>query len=97
MIPREDTKVHEGVLRRDPRGVLREVWHEGGVPMRGSRGKGSKGIDPKTGIPKGDLREPEGVPVGVPGKGIPRGTTKHDGHQNFQFGHMKCPCVKIRN
>ena len=36
---------------------------------------------------KGDLREPKGVLVGVPWKGIPRGTTKPGGHQKFQFGH----------
>ena len=42
-----------GRIQRSMRGVLREAWHEGGVPMRGSGGKGSKGIGPKTGVPKG--------------------------------------------
>ena len=63
VVQRRDTKVHERVTRRDSRGDLREMSHEGGPkeePIGDQEGE-SKDWPPK----KGALREPKGVPGGV--------------------------------
>ena len=68
---------------------------EGGAPKKGpiwvQEGGAQKGQSKDRCSKKGSQETKGGSQVESQREGIPSGTTKPGGHQNFQFGYLKCP------